>query len=235
MLNNQIKNFNESRTPFFKSLFYLSIESLIPGLTIWFLVGFDFNFSMTNKLPFPNVGYVSLICIIFFIYTFLTTYLFYKFKFHETDMFTFSSLISLILITIILFGSFMNSTGLWLFVRFLAIVAIVIIATPIFVFISVLFRNKEIKKIEDFEKTLEAYKKGEIIPNSKLLKAQRYQNYLVKKQSKIEELKQFRIDLDLKISKELEEQEIKREMKRKRIIDKLDEKEKRQRAKKQKD
>ncbi|WP_342274823.1 DxFTY motif-containing membrane protein [Spiroplasma endosymbiont of Cantharis lateralis] len=235
MLNNQIKNFNESRTPFFKSLLFLIIESIIPGLTIWFCVGFDFNFSLTSKLPYPNVGYVSLICTVYFLYSFLITYLFYKFKFHEADMFTFSSLITLILIILILFGSFMNTSGIWIFVRFIAIVAFVIIATPFFVFISVLFRNKENKKIEDYERALEAYKKGEIIPSNKLLRAQRYQSYLIKKQNKIEELKNFKIELDEKITKELQEQELKRNLKMKKIIDKLDQKEEKQRQKKQKD
>ncbi|AGR42046.1 DxFTY motif-containing membrane protein [Spiroplasma diminutum] len=234
-MNNQLKNFNEIRTPFFKSLIFIMIESLIPGLLIWFTVGYDFEFSLISKLPNPNLGYVSLICTMFFLYTFLITLFMYKLKIHESDLFTYSCLITLVLITIILFGSFSKNTTLWIFIRFIGILATIIIFTPLFVFISVLFRNNEIKRNENYEITLAAFKKGEVIPSNKLIKAQRYQNYLLKKQIKQEELEKFKLELDEKIKRELVLQEKEQEQKRKNINSKLDKKEEKLRQKKQKD
>ncbi|AUB31465.1 DxFTY motif-containing membrane protein [Spiroplasma floricola] len=231
MKNTILRDFNEQRTTFFRSLLFLLIESILPGLTIWLTVGFDFNFTLNNKLPSPNVGYVALICTIYFIYTFLLTYVFYKLKWHEIDHFTFAPLITLVLICITMFGSFMGNKGLWILAKFISILLIVVLLTPLFVFITTLVRNNGLKKIEEFEKVYEAYKNGEIIPNNKLLKAQRYQAYLIKKQAKTEELERFKMDLDQKIKEELENQERKLELKKQKIINKLDEKERKQREK----
>ncbi|WP_339021610.1 DxFTY motif-containing membrane protein [Spiroplasma endosymbiont of Atherix ibis] len=231
MKTNIFKDFNELRTPFFRSFLFLLIESILPGLIIWLTVGFDFNFTLNNKLPYPKVGYVALICIVYFIYTFLLTYIFYKLKWHEVDHFTFAFLITLILICIIMFGSFMSNHNLWILIKFISISLIVVLLTPLIVFITALIRNNNLKKQEEFEKIYEAYKNGEIIPSNKLLKAQRYQKYLIKKETKKAELEIFKKKLDQKFKLELENQEQKQDLKKQKIISKLDKKEQKQREK----
>ncbi|QHX36593.1 DxFTY motif-containing membrane protein [Spiroplasma sp. BIUS-1] len=231
MKNNLLKEFNESRTPFFKSFSFLLIESIIPGFLIWFTIGYDFKFSLNEKLPTPHVGYLALICTVYLIYSCLLTYLFYKLKFHEIDNFTFAQISTIIFIAIIMFGTFMKSSSLWILIRFISILLIVVVLTPLFVFIGTLIRNNDLRRVEDLERTYEAYKKGEIIPDKKLLKAQRYQKYLVSKIQKEEELEKFKLELDEKIKRELKEQELKEKLKAEKINKKLDAKENKKREK----
>ncbi|WP_338985557.1 DxFTY motif-containing membrane protein [Spiroplasma endosymbiont of Diplazon laetatorius] len=234
MKNNFLTDFNKSRTPFFKSLGFLMIEAIIPGLLIWFTVGFDFNWSLNNRLTKPAVGYVSLICTFYFIYSLLITYLFYKLKWHQADHFTFSMMITLVFVSIIMFGSFIQNKGFWVLVKFISILLIVVFLTPLFVLLTTFIRNNELRNIEDLEKTIEAHKKGEVIPTKALLKAQRYQKFLIKKEAREQELIKFKLELDEKIRKELEIQKSKEELKKDKINQKLDAKEDKKR-KKQKD
>ncbi|AUM62586.1 DxFTY motif-containing membrane protein [Spiroplasma monobiae] len=233
---NLLKEFNESRTPFFKSFGFLMIESIIPGIIVWFTVGFDFSFTLNTKLPNPHVGYVALICLLYFIYSFLITYVFYKLKWHESDNITFSQLSSIIFICIIMFGSFIDKWPMSVLLRIVLILLVVVVLTPITVFFATLIRNNDLKRKDDLEKIYEAYKKGDLIPNNKLLKAQRYQKFLLKKEIKKQELEKFKIELEEKIRKELEFKEVQEKEKIYKINKKLDEKENKKREKeKQKD
>ncbi|AGR41041.1 DxFTY motif-containing membrane protein [Spiroplasma taiwanense] len=231
MIKNFFDNFNQNRTPFFISSFFLLVESIIPGFAIWFLIGFDFSFSMNFKLPSPIGLYIFFICLGYFFYTFLITLIFYKLKLHKTDNFIYSLTISLIFIIITSIGSFLENATWMIIVKFLIVTLLVVFLIPLFVFISIFFRNQELRKQEDLEKIYNAFKNNEIIPTKELLKAQRYEKYLIKKMKEKEELAQFKLELDEKLEKELNKKELLKKEKFKKINEKLDKKEQKLRDK----
>ncbi|AKU79590.1 DxFTY motif-containing membrane protein [Spiroplasma turonicum] len=225
------KNFNDCKTPFFKSLLFISMESIIPGLTIWFLLGFDFSYSFKTNLPDPVGIYIFLILFSYVIYTFLSTYIFYLLKLHKADNFTYSLTITMCIVSLYIIGIFIKNESFWILIKFLIIFLTALIFLPISVFITFLFNNLQLKKTEEFEQMLIAYKNGEIIPTSNLIRAQRYQKFLIKKQNEREELAKFKESLESKLQDKLKEDEIIKQQKIQKINSKLDKKEQKKRKK----
>ncbi|ASP28112.1 hypothetical protein SCORR_v1c03380 [Spiroplasma corruscae] len=225
------KNFSDCKTPFFKSLFFISIESIIPGLLIWFLLGYDFSYSFKYDLPTPRGAYIFLILFSYLIYTFSITAVFYFLKLHKADNFTYSLTITSCLIVLYILGILIENVSYWIFVKFLIILVVAILVLPFSVLITMLFNNLSIKKNEEYEQMLLAYKNGEVIPTSRLIKAQRYQKFILNKQKQKEELEKFKESLNNKIEEKINEENIKKLAKIKSINEKLDKKELKQRKK----
>ncbi|AKX34006.1 hypothetical protein SLITO_v1c03520 [Spiroplasma litorale] len=225
------KNFSDCKTPFFKSLLFITVESIIPGLLIWFLIGYDFSYSFKNNLPNPKALYIFLVLFFYFIYSFVTTTIFYYSKFHKADNFTYSLTITICLIMLYIIGIFIVNESFWIFVKFIIIFATAILFLPISVFITMFFNNLVIKKNEEYDQMLLAYKNGEIIPTNKLIKAQRYSKFIINREQKKEELEKFKKSLEEKLEEKIKENELKKKEKEKNINLKLDKKEEKQRLK----
>ncbi len=229
---NFIREFNNDRTNFLLSILFVSIESLIPGITIWILVGFDFGVTMNQNLPQPVIGFVALICFVYFLYTFLSTTIFYFCKFHKADNFTFSITITVAIITVILIGYKLPNKNVWILVKFIIVVVAIILSMSISVFTTLVFKNYELRRKENLEIMYKAWKNGDKIPTNKEIKLRRYETYIFKKNKRQEDLQKFKQELDYKINKQLEERENKKNQRIKNINDKLDEKENKKRNKK---
>lgn len=83
--NNSFEKHPLVRTNFFVSFCYLIIEVLIPGLVLFFLTSKDFSF--TFKLP---IWLMVVLSIALLLVSVMTTFIFYKFKLHHIDQFTYA-------------------------------------------------------------------------------------------------------------------------------------------------
>ncbi|QEH61740.1 hypothetical protein SCHIN_v1c05430 [Spiroplasma chinense] len=224
--------FNKQRTDFWISSLFILIESLAPGIAIWILVGNDVSISLKNNLPTPIVGYVALILFGYFIFTFLTTTIFYFLKFHKSDNFTYSLTFTMIISFLILIGFAFPNTTIYVLIKFVLALVVGIVSLTFSVFITFLVRNQELKRKENFEIEYEAWKKGEPIPLKKEIKMKRHQDYLEKQKVIAEELEKFKIELEKNIEEKYIIEKQKDLEKVKAINEKLDKKEQKKREKK---
>ncbi|QBQ07622.1 hypothetical protein SGLAD_v1c04230 [Spiroplasma gladiatoris] len=232
---NMWKNFSEQRTDFFVSAGFLLIESIIPGILVWLLVGNDFSFSFLNNLPDPKVGYIILICIIYLMFTFLSTFIFYILKLHKEDNFTYATTTTLVFITLILLGfAFNKNDTVFIIIKLVIVLFSAIIAVTLGVFITYIAKNKSFKKLEIFENYLSDYKEGKSVPLKIIDKIKKYEINLEQQKQKQKKIDDLKIELENKIEAEYQQQKQKDLEKKQKLNEKLDSKEKKARLKEQK-
>ncbi|WP_338970930.1 DxFTY motif-containing membrane protein [Spiroplasma endosymbiont of Labia minor] len=235
---NFIKEFNAERTPFWISVLWIMIESFIPGLIIFLLLGNDFpSISYLTTLPTPNSGYLTLICTGYLFYSFLTTLVIFYCKGHREDNFTFSLAFTLTFISVILNSLWLGHKSWMIILRFVLAIVVLIIATIIGMFFTMIFRNNMLKIREENEIMLIAYRNGEIIPERKIVRVKRYEVYKQKMLQKKHELEAFKAELysdkeivndNLKINNELSKKDMKHRKKMLKKEIKINEKAKKQ-------
>jgi hypothetical protein len=148
-----LQDFYGSRTPFLRSILFVLLEALIPGLVVWLLVGNDFPaISFADHLPNPHVGYVALICFGYILFTSgLTIALFYL-KAHKADNFTYSFTVAIVISFVTLVGYGLGNSITFAFVKFIIAIVIIILVGMAGVFVTVLLTNSTYRvddKVDD--------------------------------------------------------------------------------------
>ncbi|ATX71064.1 hypothetical protein SCLAR_v1c07470 [Spiroplasma clarkii] len=228
---NMWKTFNDERTDFWISFAFILLESIIPGLAIWILVGNDFTTTMKNNLPSPILGYVILIGISYLIYTGLVTFFCYKMKWHRADNFTYSLTFTCIFITITLIGYGLSNSTMFLVVKFIIVILVAIVCITGAVFMTYLAKNSEIKMQQKFQENYAAWKAGaELKPGlvKKLVKYDKKQQALLAQHEEIESIKR---KVQKKINAKLILEEEEKHIKIAKIDKRLELKEEKKRAK----
>lgn len=228
---NMWKSFNEERTDFWWSCFYLLIESIIPGLAIWILVGNDFTISMSQNLPSPRLAFIFLILCGYLFYTCLTTWVFYRLKLHKADNFTYSITFTCIISAIVLIGFGLNNLTVFLIVKFIVVILVGVICLTAAVFFTNLARTNEIKAAEKFSSLYQAWKKGEVVSpriNKKMVKYDQKLEFLIQHEIEVEKIRK---QVEKKVNAKLKIEEEEKNIKIINLSKKLDAKEAKKRAK----
>ncbi len=205
-----LNEFNSQRTPFWISFGWLWIEAIIPALLVWLLMGKDFSFSFFNDLKQPKELWVVLACLLVVAWSIFSTMLIFRFKWHESDNFTFAFITSMVLTSFIYNGLWMGNTPSGVVLKAFMGVLILIASGILGALITALMRNYDNKRQENLAVMYEAYKNNEQIPENKILKLRRYEEKQKQKQQTKEELEAFKKELQAKISQELLEKEAKK-------------------------
>lgn len=163
--NSFFSDFYNSRTPLWRGMLLVILESVIPGIVVYLLVGIDVKAtSMADKLPSPHAGYASLIAICYIIFVIgFTTVLFFL-KAHKSDNFTYSTTIAIIFAVLVMlsYGLTKNNTT-FIFVKFIICFILVILGGMAGVFLTTIFSNFNYKKEEDAKSASEKVAAGEKI------------------------------------------------------------------------
>jgi len=207
LLVNQKQNIwrvlNDERTGFWWSVFYIFFESLAPGIIIWILISNDFIISLNSNLPAPLFLYVSLICLSYLMYTWLSTYLFYKLKLHKADNFTYSLSFTHIFITITLLSFAFGNTTVFIIIKFIIVIIIIVISITFGVFITTILLEKETKKEKLFLNDYNLWLEGFDVEKTKLKKIKRFHQEKLEKEARAEYLKNFKKNIFNKIDKQI--------------------------------
>lgn len=203
---------NDERTGFWWSVFYIFFESLAPGIIIWILISDDFIISLNSNLPSPLLLYVSLICLSYLVYTWLSTYLFYKLKLHKADNFIYSLSFTNIFITITLLSFAFGNTTVFIIIKFIIVIIIVVISVTFGVLITTILLNKEAKKEKLFLNDYNLWLEGFDVKKTKLKKILKFHQEKLEKEARAEYLKNFKKDIFNKIDNQINSKKIEGEL-----------------------
>ncbi|ATG97449.1 DxFTY motif-containing membrane protein [Mesoplasma lactucae] len=239
----KIRSFDMSRTPFWISVLWQLILTIIPFVLIWVFLGADFHNSSFNKyddLGNNHAGWLALIMVGYLIWAWGGQTLTFFLKWQKADSFTFTLTFSIIFFALVMNGCWLieidptkMSNSVKIVVRFLICLFSAIPAMLIGVLITNFARNYTYKTEDEDEAILQAYRSGEAIPTKEQFRIQRAEQTRIKREKELAELEEFKADLDRRLLTDFDKSKkvLKKENKDLKKKEKLDAKEMKQRLK----
>jgi hypothetical protein len=203
-----LQDFYGSRTPFLRSILFVLLEALIPGIVVWLLVGNDFPaISFADHLPNPHVGYVALICFGYILFTSgLTIALFYL-KAHKADNFTYSFTVAIVISFVTLVGYGLGNSITFAFVKFIIAIVIIILVGMAGVFVTVLLTNSTYRVDDKVEDLLQKRIDGQELTTREARILAKYDQKLKKEQERDARSAEIQKKLDEKLDKYMQEKD----------------------------
>ncbi|AVP49073.1 DxFTY motif-containing membrane protein [Williamsoniiplasma luminosum] len=243
MEQKQIRSFNLSRTNFWISAFFQLIFAIVPFLFILFFLSPDFQqltINLYDHLPNPKVGYLILICVGYVLVALILTFITWILKWQKADGFTFVLGLTLLLSSVIINQTWLqawdfNNTIVKLLIRFIIAIMFGLIGIFLGLLLSTLARNFEYKQEDKIQIIIDNYHDQKLGDKNTWTKsiAKIIQNY---EKAKIEEKinQEKKNILEQKLATAANTDDLKDQIKKEQIKQKLNLKEEKQRTKKSK-
>jgi hypothetical protein len=207
--NNFFTDFYNSRTPLWRGMLFVILESVIPGIAVYLLVGIDVsNTSMADKLPSPHVGYAALISICYIIFVIgLTSALFFL-KAHKSDNFTYSTTIAIIFAALVMLSYGLTKNNItFIFVKFIISFVLIILGGIAGVFLTTVFSNFNYKKEDEVKDVNSKKASGEKLSKKEERLLARTEKENQRKEEERKRSAEIKKRLDAKLDKIIQDQE----------------------------